>query len=499
MNVTLSVSPGTWRDDRDPDHHLRRHRQCAADGERARRRHGGARDAQLRRRPEAFPQVLLGKLEKHHPTTYDRIDTARFDLAQPLDLLQGGVVPTVRNTVVEFDDGKCAIALGDVHSIVDPMMGQGANVASYAAFVLGEEIVNADALDARLCEKIDLQAAGPRAGGLALDQRDAAAADGGAGHADRRDEPESRHWPTSSPRTSTIPTTSGTASRRRSVSRPGSNACRRHGAGQGNCVRPIDALPDRIYPAPKDAARFKAYYEATHVPLAKQLPGLKSCSFAYPEALGPATAPFCIFQAWFEDGAAMFAALQSEMGRKVASDVPNYSPDGATLFHFQPEHEMQGVNPAMFRQAASRFATGVAVVTALDGRGEVCGMTVNSFVSVSLFPPTVLISVKARKIHRRFPDAAATASTCCRKAARNSRDILRADRPRCAARLRNRGGLTTAVRLRRLLRLRGDARHRCQRPHAVHRRSIELRLLRHLPLVFFSSRYHLGPGIPVDR
>ncbi len=104
-----------------------------------------------------FLQTLLGKLEKHHPTTYDRIDTARFDLAQPQDLLQGGVVPTVRNTTVQFDDGKCAIALGDLHSVVDPMMGQGANMASYAAFVLGEEIVNADALDTRFCEKVDLR------------------------------------------------------------------------------------------------------------------------------------------------------------------------------------------------------------------------------------------------------------------------------------------------------------------------------------------------------
>ena len=107
--------------------------------------------------PNHFLSVLLGKLEKHHPTTYDRIDTARFGLAQPQDLLQGGVVPTVRNTVVQFDGGKCAIALGDVHSIVDPMMGQGANVASYAAFVLGEEIVNSDVLDARFCEKVDLK------------------------------------------------------------------------------------------------------------------------------------------------------------------------------------------------------------------------------------------------------------------------------------------------------------------------------------------------------
>jgi 2-polyprenyl-6-methoxyphenol hydroxylase-like FAD-dependent oxidoreductase len=104
-----------------------------------------------------FLQVLLGKLEKHHPTTYDRIDTAAFDLAQPQDLLQGGVVPTVRNTMVQFDGGKCAIALGDLHSVVDPMMGQGANMASYAAFVLGEEIVAADALDARFCETVDMR------------------------------------------------------------------------------------------------------------------------------------------------------------------------------------------------------------------------------------------------------------------------------------------------------------------------------------------------------
>jgi len=107
--------------------------------------------------PKHFLRVLLGKLEKHHPTTYDRIDTARFDLAQPQDLLQGGVVPTVRNTVVEFDGGKCALALGDVHSVVDPMMGQGANVASHAAFLLGEDIVKSDVLDARFCEKVDLK------------------------------------------------------------------------------------------------------------------------------------------------------------------------------------------------------------------------------------------------------------------------------------------------------------------------------------------------------
>lgn len=88
------------------------------------------------------------------------------------------------------------------------------------------------------------------------------------------------------------------------------------------------------YVEPRDKAHFKAYYEAHHLPLANRLPGLKSFSYAYPEALGPAAAPFCIFRACFNDTAAMIAALQSDIGREVAADVPNYSPDGATLFHF---------------------------------------------------------------------------------------------------------------------------------------------------------------------
>ena len=91
--------------------------------------------------PEVFKQTILDGLEEYHPAVYDRIDTARFDLCQPQDVLQGGVVPTVRKSSVEFDNGKFAVALGDVHVTVDPVNGQGANIASYAAFKMGEEIV----------------------------------------------------------------------------------------------------------------------------------------------------------------------------------------------------------------------------------------------------------------------------------------------------------------------------------------------------------------------
>ena len=93
------------------------------------------------------------------------------------------------------------------------------------------------------------------------------------------------------------------------------------------------------YPQPDKPEDFKRYYERNHIPLAKQLPGLKSCSYGYPSALGDAAGvPFCIFQAWFDNAAAMGQAMQSDVGKKVAADVANYSPKGATLFHYDQEN-----------------------------------------------------------------------------------------------------------------------------------------------------------------
>ena len=45
------------------------------------------------------------------------------------------------------------------------------------------------------------------------------------------------------------------------------------------------------------------------------------------------------------------------------------------------------------RQCLGRFATGVTVVTCADARGGPCGITANSFSSVSLEPPLVLWNI----------------------------------------------------------------------------------------------------------
>lgn len=50
------------------------------------------------------------------------------------------------------------------------------------------------------------------------------------------------------------------------------------------------------------------------------------------------------------------------------------------------------IDPATFRRTMSRFTSGVTVVTTVDGE-RIHGMTANGFLSVSLHPPLVLVSL----------------------------------------------------------------------------------------------------------
>ena len=58
------------------------------------------------------------------------------------------------------------------------------------------------------------------------------------------------------------------------------------------------------------------------------------------------------------------------------------------------------VDRLRFRQSVSRFATGIAIVACLDDEDQPQGMTINSFTSVSLNPPSVLVSLKPGRTHR---------------------------------------------------------------------------------------------------
>jgi flavin reductase (DIM6/NTAB) family NADH-FMN oxidoreductase RutF len=58
------------------------------------------------------------------------------------------------------------------------------------------------------------------------------------------------------------------------------------------------------------------------------------------------------------------------------------------------------VDPLLMRRAMGQFATGVTVITGVDGDGDPVGCTVSAFCSLSLDPPLVLACIgRGRGVH----------------------------------------------------------------------------------------------------
>jgi 2-polyprenyl-6-methoxyphenol hydroxylase-like FAD-dependent oxidoreductase len=104
--------------------------------------------------PARSARTLLDAIREHAPHLFARIDPDAFALTRPLDLLQGAITPTVRRAFTRFDSGY-AVALGDVHVVNDPVLGQGANAASRAAWALGEAIGGGGPYDEAFCQQAE--------------------------------------------------------------------------------------------------------------------------------------------------------------------------------------------------------------------------------------------------------------------------------------------------------------------------------------------------------
>lgn len=64
------------------------------------------------------------------------------------------------------------------------------------------------------------------------------------------------------------------------------------------------------------------------------------------------------------------------------------------------------VDPEVFRQALSRFASGVTIVTTADGDGNRYGFTASAFSSLSLEPPLILVCLAtSAESHPVFAEA----------------------------------------------------------------------------------------------
>ena len=71
-----------------------------------------------------------------------------------------------------------------------------------------------------------------------------------------------------------------------------------------------------------------------------------------------------------------------------------------------PENDPGALTPQALRGALGRFATGVTIITCLDGEGRAVGLTANSFASLSLDPPLVLWSLRKASGNRAAFEAA---------------------------------------------------------------------------------------------
>ncbi|MEH3052593.1 MAG: EthD family reductase [Patulibacter minatonensis] len=94
-----------------------------------------------------------------------------------------------------------------------------------------------------------------------------------------------------------------------------------------------------MYRPPADPAAFDRHYQKTHVPLAKQLPGLRS----YEVARGPVTVaggPFHLVGTLeFDDLAAIQAAFASEIGQACAADRRLLAPGDDDVVMVLTEYE----------------------------------------------------------------------------------------------------------------------------------------------------------------
>jgi uncharacterized protein (TIGR02118 family) len=96
-----------------------------------------------------------------------------------------------------------------------------------------------------------------------------------------------------------------------------------------------------IYRKPADPGAFDSHYFATHVPLAKQLPGLRKYEVSRGQITGrmPGDSPYMVATLHFDSMDAMKAAFASEVGKACGADRRLFAPndEDSTMLLFDEE------------------------------------------------------------------------------------------------------------------------------------------------------------------
>jgi len=93
-----------------------------------------------------------------------------------------------------------------------------------------------------------------------------------------------------------------------------------------------------LYDTPADPEAFDRHYREIHIPLAKQLPGLRryTVSRNHQPVRGDRSY-YLVAELDWDDMAAMRQAFASEIGQATAADVPKFAPTGVSSLVFEVE------------------------------------------------------------------------------------------------------------------------------------------------------------------
>src|SRR3954468_13172522 len=103
-----------------------------------------------------------------------------------------------------------------------------------------------------------------------------------------------------------------------------------------------------LYKTPKSTDAFDKYYYATHVPLAKKLPGLKKYDVSKGAVASPAGASgvYLVATLYFDSLDAIKAAFGSAEGKATAGDLANFADGGVDLYFFDSKEVWRGAKTA---------------------------------------------------------------------------------------------------------------------------------------------------------
>lgn len=93
-----------------------------------------------------------------------------------------------------------------------------------------------------------------------------------------------------------------------------------------------------LYDIPADPEAFDRHYREIHIPLAKQLPGLRRYTISRNhQPVRGDRSYYLVAELDWDDTAAMQQAFASEVGRATAADVPEFAPTGVSSLVYEVE------------------------------------------------------------------------------------------------------------------------------------------------------------------